>query len=209
MQTTAVIFEILVTGFFALSWIVLIVLKLLGIDISLIGEYLKEYKEFSTLIILIAIVICYQIGWLINSFSHFIFDPTIGNKYRNKIFDGLNYDKVKIIFYQNAVGFLKDSIGIDRSVIRLARGGLINFPLIFLALEFWGGNYKKLSWLFLILAFMSFFQYRMRVKHYCNNMKYFYLVISKQITDLPDCTQNADKKKKYNLRDFVRLLKKN
>jgi hypothetical protein len=180
MSTTNVIAEIIVTGFFSLIWILLLLLEVFGVNIALFYQNFLTFKDWSSVLLLVLFIITYQLGWLINVLGNLIIDVPFGYKFRNKVFrqKNLEYEKVRAAFYQHAsIDLIKD-LGLDRTVIRLARGGIINFSLISLTLIPFGKSFIILIILFLILAIGSFFQWRKRFQRY-----YKRLIISVEIIE--------------------------
>jgi hypothetical protein len=179
MSTTAFIAEILVTGFFSTIWIFILIIQAFNIQIMPLSESLLKYKDFSTILILILLIIWYQIGWLINNLGTAIIDAPFGFPYRNKYFkeNKLDYNIVRETFYQYSSADLKNDLGLDRTIIRLARGGIINFSLIFITLLPFGGVFVNSSLVFLFLAIGSCFQWRYRYKRYYKRMITSYKMI--------------------------------
>jgi len=136
MATTSLIVEIIVIGVFALVWVILFVFRFSGLDLSLIPQWLVVYKDWSTAIALIAIVISYQLGWSVNQLSYFIARHTFNKPIRLKVLQDQyqNFDSIKNTVYVKGSLFAVEKVKERLSVVRLTRSAFINFLLITLGL---------------------------------------------------------------------------
>ena len=95
----------------------------------------------------------YQLGWLVNGLSRAIV-PYFANRVRNRLHSKINVDpeRVRINVYQEGAPVVLKDLDLDQSVIRLARAGIVNFPLISLLWWSAGGQTATVAAVPLALA---------------------------------------------------------
>ena len=130
MNTTVAIIEILVVGFFGSAWILLAVMRMGGIEWSAVAAYLDEWKYWSAAVTVIGTLAAYQVGWLMNGLSRGLMWP-LAKRERDRVVGGSKeYEVVRAAVYQWGSAPVNDDLALEQSVIRLARGGLVNFSII-------------------------------------------------------------------------------
>ena len=136
MATTALIVEIIVIGDFALVWVSLFIIKFLGLDISLISDWLILYKDWSTAIVLAFVVISYQLGWSVNQLSYFVARKTFNKTIKSRLFkeEHKSFDLIKATVFMQGSPFTIEKIKERLSVVRLTRSAFLNFSLISIGL---------------------------------------------------------------------------
>lgn len=178
MATTALIVEILVIGTFALVWVALFVIKIFGVDASLVSAWLVQYKDWSTGIILMSIAIAYQLGWSVNQLSYFFARNTFNKKIRMRVFKNKheNFDTIKNKVLMQGSSFVVEKILERLSVVRLTRSAFLNFLLISIAL-FTLGNWQ-LGLASLGISIILFVQANDIYSLYCKQIFNAYKVIN-------------------------------
>ena len=102
MKTTSIIVEMLIIGFFGGIWIILFISKYSSLNlINFINDY-PEIKNWSALIALLAILVLYQLGWVINWISVILISFIANKKIRDPIFldENTSYISARTIVYQ-------------------------------------------------------------------------------------------------------------
>jgi hypothetical protein len=177
LATTSLIVEIIVIGVFALVWVMLFIFKFLGLDLSLIPEWLILYKDWSTVVALIMLIVSYQLGWLVNQLSYFIAGKTFNKPIKSFVFKDQyqNYDSIKTTVYMNGSSFAVEKVKERLSVVRLTRAAFINFLLISIAL-FWLNN-KEMGYIAVGITIIMFVQALYIYYLYCQQIFNSYKVI--------------------------------
>lgn len=152
MNTTSLIVEIVVGGFVALIWVVLIIAKIYNVAPFTIGTIIIQYKDFSSYILFATMAFSYQLGWLMIHISYIATKNILIIPVRKKIFNDKyeNYREIKNMVYFNSKDELMAGIEKDRSVIRLSRIGLLNFFILSLVLVLY-----QLWWVALVCIVIS------------------------------------------------------
>ena len=140
MATTALIVEMIIVGVFGLVWMGMLVFKLFNLDVSLIPDYLLLYKDWSTAVVLISIIVAYQLGWSLNQFSYFLGKRTFYNPVRLKVFkeDYKNFETIKATVLMQGSSYAIEKVKERLSAVRLTRSGAVNFFLISIGLFTYG-----------------------------------------------------------------------
>jgi len=146
MSTTTLMAEVIVIGAFALIWVALFVFKLFGLDLATVSSWFSQYKDWSTAVTLIAVVVSYQLGWSINQLSYFIARKTFNKIIKSRIFktQWQNYDAIKTAVFMRGSSFMLDKIRERLNVVRLTRSVCLNFLLISVGLFILGNWYLGL-----------------------------------------------------------------
>lgn len=157
LATTSLIVEIIVIGAFALVWVILFVFKFSGLDLSLIPEWLVAYKDWSTLVAFMSLVISYQLGWSVNQFSYFFARNTYNKTIKAKVFKNQyqNFDSIKSTVYMKGSSFAVEKVKERLSVVRLTRSAFMNFLLIsigLLLLEKWAAGFVTMGITLILFA---------------------------------------------------------
>jgi hypothetical protein len=177
MATTAIIVEMLIIGFFACVWILLMIVHWLGIDATALFKEFSTLSGWSTPLTLAATAVFYQVGWTVNWISASITALLSEQRVRNRIFlaDELEYQNVRAVINQLGSTALHGELNAERSVIRLARSGAMNFLLTAIAvLQF---DELLLGALLLICSIVSGWQWRKRYMRYYRAILAAYKVI--------------------------------
>jgi hypothetical protein len=176
MQWNGIIFEVWLSGFLALSWLSLLIIRIFynfqQLNIVL-KDTILELPSYSVLLILIISAFSYALGWVINFIAESIFDNIFQNRYRHKRFSKLGYSfyEVRNVVYLNASNSVLDDLKYDRQLIRVSRANTFNFMMLSFAFVSFINlplvQFKVpviFALLFFILAIASFFQWRFRYK---------------------------------------------
>lgn len=168
MNTTVAIIEILVVGLFGSVWILLAVMRAGDIEWRAVAAYLDEWRNWSTAATVFGTLAAYQVGWLINGLSRGLMWP-FAERERDRVLGGpKKYEVVRAAVFQWGSARVNDDLALEQSVIRLARGGLVNFSIIALLLVTSGAGRPGLTLaaVFLALALGSGFHWRHRNRRY-------------------------------------------
>jgi len=172
MNTTVAIIEILVVGLFASAWLLLAALRVAGIEWSVVAGCLHQWENWSTAATAIGTLVAYQIGWLMNGLSRGLMWP-FAKRERDRVFGGSKeYELVRAVVYQEGSARVNDDLALEQSVIRLARGGVVNFSIIGLLLTTSGAGRPGVSVgaIFFVLALGSVFQWWHRNRRYYDHI---------------------------------------
>jgi hypothetical protein len=182
MSTTVAIIEIVIIGLFGLVWLLLLAMRLTGVDQSAVTTWARDWKEWSSAVTLIGVMVIYQIGWLINGLCRALTLP-FTKRQVNQIYSGSeHYEEARAVVNQRGPAKVLEDLALEQSVIRLARGGAVNFSLIALLLITGGINRVRVSlaFLFLILAVGTLLQWSQRSRRYYKRLLAAYNALSKQ-----------------------------
>jgi hypothetical protein len=170
MPTTALIVEVLVIGAMTLIWLIVLFAAFLPSPNSAqMAQLASLIREASPLLALPALALTYAVGWITNFCSERLF--FFRHRIRDLRFGGATrYETAKLLMLQRGSDNLVQEVLADRHVIRLARGGVMNFTLLAITLSIHGLRGRTLAWplalLCLVLAALSFAQWR---KKYCSH----------------------------------------
>jgi hypothetical protein len=185
MPTTALIVKVLVIGAMTLVWLVTLFAAFLPApDSAHTAIFVSLIREASPLLALPALALTYAIGWITNFCSERAF--FFRHRVRDQQFEGeTHYETVKLSTLQHGSDSLVQEMFTDRHVIRLARGGVMNFTLLAVALSIHGLQGRTLAWPFaalcLILAALSFAQWRKEYRSHYENLKRIESFLSNEI----------------------------
>lgn len=179
MSTTALIAEILVIGFFASIWILLLLLRISIVELPS-GEFLAMAANWATPLLVIGLAVYYQLGILINGLCWVLEIFTIRKIIRNKIFSQatLDYNEVRTTVHHHASGYLQNEIMFDRAILRLTRAGALNFFIVAILMFTWGGHSALGGLLVITLSFWCLLLYVFRYKSRYKRMIAAYRVLS-------------------------------
>lgn len=171
MPTTALIVEVLVIGALTLLWIVALLAAFVQLPNSdQAAAFISLIREASPLLALPTLALTYAIGWITNFCSERLF--FFRHRIRDQQFEGeAHYETVKLSALQHGSNNLVQEMFTDRHMIRLARGGVMNFTLLAVALSIHGLHGRTFAWplavLSLVFAALSFAQWRKKyLSHY-------------------------------------------
>ena len=167
MSTTVAVIEILVVGLFGSVWLLLAAGRLGGVDWGSVEAWMKEYDGWSAAITIAGALATYQIGWLINGVSRALMRP-FAERVQRKLHDakGLDYETVRATVYHKGSDRLIQDLVLEQSVIRLARGGIINFALLAALLIGYGGGAASVAIVPLALVVGCALQWHQRNRRY-------------------------------------------
>jgi hypothetical protein len=179
MATTPIIVEMLIMGVFASVWMFIFAERCAILQVDQILELLVKGKDWSAAILFVSMAWCYQIGWLINTSCHGFAILFLERRIRNPIFEraSLQYEHVRATVYQKASADLRSDLGLDRSVVRLSRAGVLNFLLIGLALLFYCPPIRLISVVSFFFSLLCVLQWRQRYIRYHKRMIEGYRII--------------------------------
>lgn len=181
MPTTALIVEVLVIGAMTLIWLVAFFAAFLPLPTSAqAAMFISLIREASPLLALPTLALTYAIGWITNFCSERIF--FFRHRIRDQQFEGeTHYEMVKLSALQHGSDNLVQEMFTDRHVIRLARGGVMNFTLLAIALSINGLRGRDFAWPFavlcLVFAALSFAQWRKKYRSHYVNLKRIEIVL--------------------------------
>ena len=172
MSTTALIVEVLVIGVFACSWLGWVAIGALGIDLGKVLQLLDAHKGFAPLVSVVVLAVFYQVGWMVNSLASALFEIWPGKSDRNRIFiaNQMECEAVRAMVYQNASQQILSDLAVDRSLVRLYRGGFLNFLILGLCSLIMADAKVLLTPSCFLFALGCFFQYRSRFARYYRRM---------------------------------------
>lgn len=175
MPTTALIVEVLVIGAMTLVWLVALFASFLPLPNSAqAATLISLIREASPLLAVPALALTYAIGWITNFCSERLF--FFRHRIRDQQFKGeTHYEAVKLSALQHGSDNLVQEMFTDRHVIRIARGGVMNFTLLAVALSIHGLRGRTFAWPFVVLclvfAALSFAQWRKKYRSHYENLK--------------------------------------
>lgn len=196
MNTTSIIVEILVIGYTSLLWIIPLLLSFFDVSFTNLLSDIQKYKEWSPIVAILLTAIAYQIGWLIDYLSYLFFYYVgiariqegkhipnkqilgfyfigIGRKAKRDYIPNKMFYHYYNVVCQKGSQVIHESLRTDLSFIRFARSGIVNFPLIGLALKFTLKSWSILI-ICMIIASFCFLVLIKRWKHYYAKIKISY-----------------------------------
>jgi len=173
MPTTALFVEVLVVGAMTLAWLVTLFAAFLPLPNSAqIAALASLIREASPLLVLPSFALTYAVGWITNFCSERFLKIFFQHRIRdNRFGDPKRYEMARLMMFQHGSDELVHDVLVDRHIIRLARGGVMNFTLLAVALSIHGLHGRTLAWPFaflcLVFAALSFAQWLTRYRsHY-------------------------------------------
>jgi hypothetical protein len=199
LKTTTAIIEILVGGLFGSVWLFIVVMWATGTEWNVLTTWARDWNGWSTALTAIGALVVYEVGWLVNGLTrsltrHFakreiirvfanISDeqgmPPVPEqpgvvKAHEEAHAELNredkiYQRVRAAVYQRGSPHIVDDLALEQSVIRLARGGALNFfitAVFLLLLTKPNRSIVLISVLLVILALWSGLQWWYRNQRY-------------------------------------------
>ena len=131
MTTTAITVEIVVIGYTAFIWIFLFAIFLSDTSFDELVSIASKYKEWATLIALLATALAYQVGWLLDYFTYILFYYCWpGRKIKRKHIEDGQFWEIYNLVCQKGSQSVQLQLQTDLNVIRFTRSGSINFFLI-------------------------------------------------------------------------------
>jgi hypothetical protein len=127
MSTTAIIVEVLIIGFFATIWVILLRLRFANIEVASFKSFLAQIGTWSAPLLFVAAVVFYQLGLLMNFISHMVTKPFSQKQLRDRIIPGKDYEFVRAIVFQNGSTEILRDIILYNSFVRISRSGILIF----------------------------------------------------------------------------------
>lgn len=179
MATTALFVEILVIGALAEVWIGIVILAVAGtLNLRDITAVATALGPLTTLLAVPLLALTYALGWIINFASERLFKPFFQKRIRDHLFRGedRSYDAARIMVFQTGSSELVHDVLFDRHIIRIARGGVVNFSILAAALllHLNSGNRNVIflcSTLSIVVASLSFAQWLTRYRSYYKRIR--------------------------------------
>ena len=124
--------EILAIGTLALGWLALLLARLEAYDLHQAADQLGALGNWSGPIALVLSLLAYQVGWLVNGLANLLAKRLYDDRLRKRFFKekGEPYDVVLAGVYARASEYARDDLAVDRSVVRMARAGALNFLIL-------------------------------------------------------------------------------
>lgn len=179
MTTTAVLFELIVIGFMAFSWMALLASRILGITLEQFKSFLAVSQEWAWAIVSIVIVFAYPIGWMMNHLGYLILTkPRIVSEFETKKGTVKVREAEALIWFYAPETAIRDA-RFDISIFRLLRASVINYLMLGIVIAIYGVWYLIPSAFLFLLSLASYFVYKQRIKRYFERVEYMYKVARK------------------------------
>ncbi len=169
MATTALIVEILVVGALAVTWMAAAIVVFFAPEpfpgVASLGS---AASGVTPLLLLPFLALIYSVGWIVNFVSQQVLRPFVPVLSGGSAVNEVNSNQYHVWILQHCSESLIADLAVDRTVIRLARGGIVNF-LCFAVVAAaatargWIPGWS-LAGLSLLLAGLSFAQWHTRHK---------------------------------------------
>jgi len=132
LNTTSLMAEIVVIGFFASIWIVALVVRPFVHETVWLQEMLTNYESYAPLGIIALLICWYQLGWILNGICWPMMDRLKYKKLKEEMSKDVKggYRAMCTEVYQHASTPFQHDLYTDRSVMRISRTGIVNFALI-------------------------------------------------------------------------------
>jgi hypothetical protein len=173
-----------------LVWLV----ALLGVFLPLPAELQMAalsslLREASPLLVLPAFALTYAVGWITNFCSERLLKIFFQRRIRDMRFgDQRRYEAARLLMLQHGSQELVRDVLIDRHIIRLARGGVMNFAFLAVVLSIYGFRGHSFAWPFaalsILLAALSFMQWLTRYRSHYARIERIADFLSKQPSNL-------------------------
>lgn len=175
MATSAFIVEILVVGAMAFAWIGG-ALALWVMPIPMLERTkasVGALRDFVPLLVLPTLALTYTVGWMVNFCSERVLKPFFQRGVRDRRFgdEPGKYELARIVVLQRGSPDLISDLQVDRHIIRVARGAVLNFSLTAIVLFGYALRGFSAAWglavICLAFASVSFAQWFTRYRsHY-------------------------------------------
>lgn len=151
-NTTVMVIEIISNGFLAFVWIGIIIFKIFKVNLSLqfINENISTIDALLPFAIIVVSIFAYQIGWLVDHISYWIFyylgPPTkikddkdnikkvywygIGRRIKNNFIEDNEFLNTYMKTYKNCNEIFRNELEVDLNLVRFSRSAILNFSLI-------------------------------------------------------------------------------
>lgn len=141
-NTVAEFGDMVLIGFTASLWLTLLLFRTSTLTIAQLREFGEFAGSWATLIALAASLVFYQVGYLVNSFCHFIMMYTLNRRPRDPMYRHIDggYERVRACVQALAPPQSRQGIATERSMIRQARANTMNFLITAIVLFTWGGR---------------------------------------------------------------------
>lgn len=170
MKTTAVFAEMIIVGFLGLLWMVILIAEHFGVSQAQIVTFLANYKDVLTPLSVLFFLVCYNVGWLINGVAYWLTGKIFVESYRDKLIEVAkiesSYHDIRVAVYQEASPQLLSELDTDRAVLRLSRTGLVNFPMLAVAVLLSTSVSNIFAIVALVFLLLSILQWYQRSKRF-------------------------------------------
>jgi hypothetical protein len=181
METTSIIVELLIIGFFTLVWMLLFCVRVSLIDIKNLEQLLPFLQSTSGFLVMSGL--SYQLGLVMNGISHRLTKRIGQTKFRNGIAPGKSYEVIKTKVHQLASEEMNRTLTLHLSFVRLTRAGMINFALIAILLFTFPWRIAVIGLVSLFISLLSFIGWRGAYRDYYRRIAYAYQEVSKEAID--------------------------
>lgn len=184
MATTALIVEVLVIGGMASIWIAGALLFV--VPIHSVRSIALEVRDFMPLLVVPTLALTYTAGWLVNFCSERALKWLLQKRVRDREFGNnpAQYQVTRVIVLQQASADHIHELLLDRHVVRVARGAILNFLASAIVAGYGLKGYLTGWWVSAIcavLAALSFAQWLTRYRaHYVRIKKIREMLASKE-----------------------------
>ena len=178
MNTTVIIAEVLLIGFFAFIWLFLLIIRVSILNVWDVYNFLSTYSSWAATLTLFSIALFYQLGVLMHWLSGLLLKKTIGKKYLRLFFEkeGLNYNYIRSLIDQKGSPAIQKILSDDRSIIRLARAGVLNF--LFTAIMLFTFHQMIIGVIILSFSILCFLQWRTKNIRYYKRILDIYKIVT-------------------------------
>lgn len=171
MEITTLIAEILAIGAVAMIWLILFVGNFLPWRLVLqTAATMPFLHDALPILALPALALTYALGWVTNYCAEQLLKPLLRRSIlHEKLKNKDAYEKARLLLFQRgSPELVREMLLVDRHIIRLARGGVLNFALLAAALAVYAIRGTEWAWPLalscILLAALSFLQCRSRYK---------------------------------------------
>lgn len=186
MSTTAIIGEMVAIGLLGSVWLVLLVINFLGpIPNTNLVDQLDKLNEWIVPISLVATLVWYQLGWVVNGMCFLLFETTWVKKLKRRLLDeaglkNMEYEPVRAFVYQYASETFLSELNFDRTGMRIARTCTLNFIMISAMIALLPTPHLVSIVVLLLLAAASFADARRRTRRFYKEIVDTYNHLSKR-----------------------------
>ena len=169
MTFLIVIVEPLVIGLVSFVWIGLVLLRFCDADTACVVGEIGGHRAVAGLVLL---AVALQVGWLTKIVADGVFLVLVGRRVKAPIYQaaGVKYEDARLLVYEKASADVQADIALDRTVVRLARCGALNWLLIAAAWLVYDPflwplsvAFLLMSGLFAVQAYLRFVRYHSRI----------------------------------------------
>lgn len=194
MATTSLFVEIIVVGALAEVWFFAFIAAMQPVGtISALLARLVSLGPLNTVVAGVLLAVTYAVGWVVNFAAERSFKYLFEAKVRDQMFGGnaASYREARAVVFQKGSSELLQDLILDRHIVRIARSNVFNFALIGVALLLNGRRFQSgpLAAVFgacVVLAFLSFAQWRTRYESHYSKVSAAARVIGQSVPEPPN-----------------------